>query len=54
MVGVFRRLWRDRAGSSMIEYAFLVAIMVAIIIVGVAVAGSWAVGMWTRLTTILG
>ena len=52
--GVFLRLWRHNAGSSLIEYSILVAIIVAAIIAGVAAAGSAASGIWVRLLHILG
>ena len=54
MAGMFLRLWHHRAGSSLIEYSILVAIIVAAIIVGVAAAGSGASGIWVRLLNILG
>ena len=53
-MGRFWRRWRDKAGSSLIEYAFLIAITIALIIIGVAVAGLWASGMWAHLQNILG
>jgi Flp pilus assembly pilin Flp len=54
MVGIFRRLWRDRAGISVLEYAFLVGIITTLVVVGVAVAGAWAHGVWAHLLTSLG
>jgi Flp pilus assembly pilin Flp len=54
MMGRFWRPWRDKSGSSLIEYAFLIAIAIALIIIGVAVAGLWASGIWTHLQNILG
>jgi Flp pilus assembly pilin Flp len=53
MMGRFWRPWRDKAGSSLIEYAFLIAITIALIIIGVAVAGLWASGIWAYLRNIL-
>jgi Flp pilus assembly pilin Flp len=50
----FRRPWRDQAGSSLIEYSILIAITIALIIVGVAAAGLWASGSWAHLLNILG
>jgi hypothetical protein len=41
-------------GSSLIEYSILIAITIALIIVGVAAAGLWASGLWARLLNILG
>jgi Flp pilus assembly pilin Flp len=54
MVGLFGRLWHDKAGSSLIEYSILVAIIIAVIIAAVAAAGSWGSGAWVRLLNILG
>ena len=54
MMGRFWRPWRDKAGSSLIEYAFLIAITIALIIIGVAVAGLWVSGIWAHLRNILG
>jgi Flp pilus assembly pilin Flp len=51
---MFARLWRDRAGVSVIEYAIVVAMITVIVVVGVAVAGGWAHGMWLRLLARLG
>jgi Flp pilus assembly pilin Flp len=42
-------LWRDRSGSSLIEYSFLITLTVILVVVGVAFAGRWAAGMWTNL-----
>jgi Flp pilus assembly pilin Flp len=47
-------LWRDRAGASLIDYAIVVAVITVLVVVGVAVAGSWAQAMWTRLLPLLG
>jgi len=54
MMDRLRRHWRDKTGSSLIEYTFLIAITIALIIVGIAVAGLWASGMWAHLLNILG
>jgi Flp pilus assembly pilin Flp len=51
---LFVRLWHDKAGSSLIEYSILVAIIVAAIISGVVAAGMVASGIWVRLLNILG
>ena len=40
------RLWRDNSGSSTIEYSFLIGIIIALVVAGVALAGIWASGMW--------
>jgi Flp pilus assembly pilin Flp len=54
MLGMFLRLWHDKAGSSLIEYSILAAVIIAVIIAGVAAAGSAASGIWVRLLNILG
>jgi Flp pilus assembly pilin Flp len=51
--GRFWRLWRDNAGSSLIEYSFLITIMIALVVVLVAAAGVWVSEAWARLLTIL-
>jgi Flp pilus assembly pilin Flp len=47
------RLWRDRAGTSSIEYAFLITITVVLIVAGVAAAGIWVSGAWSHLLAAL-
>jgi Flp pilus assembly pilin Flp len=47
------RLWRDRVGSSLIEYAFLITITVVLVVAGVAFAGRWAANMWTNILPAL-
>ena len=54
MLGMFLRLWHDKAGSSLIEYSILAPVIIAVIIAGVAAAGSAASGIWVRLLNILG
>jgi Flp pilus assembly pilin Flp len=46
---MFQCLWRDQRGASMIDYAILAALITTLIVVGVAVAGSWIYGMWVHL-----
>jgi Flp pilus assembly pilin Flp len=48
-VKIFLRLWRGRSGSALIEYSFLITIMIALIVIVVAVAGHWVAGMWVHL-----
>jgi Flp pilus assembly pilin Flp len=50
---MFERLWRDRRGASLIEYSILVAMITAIVVVAVAVAGSWIYGVWVHLLAML-
>jgi Flp pilus assembly pilin Flp len=47
------RLWRDSAGSSLIEYSFVITIMIALVLIAVATAGVWVAETWTRLMAIL-
>jgi Flp pilus assembly pilin Flp len=51
--GSFLRLWRDSAGSSLIEYSFVITIMIALVLIAVATAGVWVAEAWTRLLSAL-
>jgi Flp pilus assembly pilin Flp len=51
---MFRCLWRDQGGASLIEYSILVALITVLVVVGVAAAGAWAQGMWAHLLPLLG
>jgi Flp pilus assembly pilin Flp len=51
---MFQRLWRDQRGASLIDYAILAALITALVVVAVAVAGFWVQSMWMRLLSILG
>jgi Flp pilus assembly pilin Flp len=51
---VLFRLWRDSAGAALIEYSYLIGIIIALVVIGVAQAGSWASGTWVRLLSDLG
>jgi len=44
----------NQRGASLIEYSFLVALITAIVVVAVSVAGAWAQGMWSHLLPLLG
>ena len=46
---MFLSLWRATSGSSLIEYSWLIGIVIAVVIVGVALAGMWMSDMWQRL-----
>jgi Flp pilus assembly pilin Flp len=50
---MFSRLWRDRAGSSLIEYSFLITITAVLVLAGVAAVGVWASGTWSHLLATL-
>ena len=47
------RLWRDSAGSSLIEYSFVITVMIALVLIAVATAGVWVAEEWTRLLATL-
>jgi Flp pilus assembly pilin Flp len=51
---MFQQFWRNQGGASLIEYSLLVALITILVVVGVAVAGAWAQGMWARLLPTLG
>jgi Flp pilus assembly pilin Flp len=48
-VRIFQCLWRGRRGTSLIDYAILAALITALVVVAVAVAGSWIYSMWVHL-----
>ena len=50
---MFLRLWRNRSGAALIEYSFVIGFMIAMIVIGVALAGSWASSTWVRLLSAL-
>jgi Flp pilus assembly pilin Flp len=50
---MFECLWRDQRGASMIDYAILAALITALVVVAVALAGSWIYSMWTHLLPML-
>ena len=51
-----QRLWRGQGGASLIDYAMLVAVICAIVIAAIAVAGAWTHATWVRvhLLSLLG
>jgi Flp pilus assembly pilin Flp len=51
---MFKRLWRDQGGASLIDYSILVALITVLVVVGISVAGSWIQGMWAHLLPTLG
>ena len=51
--GRFLRLWRDSAGSSLIEYSFVITIMIALVVLVVATAGVWVAETWAHLLSTL-
>jgi Flp pilus assembly pilin Flp len=51
--GRFLLFWRNSAGSALIEYSFLLTIMIALVVLAIASAGVWVSDMWTHLLSIL-
>ena len=51
---MFERIWRDQHGASLIEYSILIALITMLVVVAVAVAGSWVHGMWVHWLALLG
>jgi Flp pilus assembly pilin Flp len=51
---MFERLWRDQRGASLIDYAIIAALITVLVLVAVAVSGSWLHGMWVHLLSLLG
>jgi Flp pilus assembly pilin Flp len=50
---MFLRLWRDRSGSSVIEYSFLITIMIALVVVAIVATGNWFASMWEAFLAVL-
>ena len=44
------RFWRDRSGSSLIEYSFLITVLAALVVVGVRAAGNWVSGVFSAFS----
>ena len=53
MSSVFLRLWRDGSGASLIEYSFLIGIIIALVVVAVALTGIWISGSWMSFLSAL-
>lgn len=51
---MFQRLWRDHGGASLLHHLMLIALITVLVVVGVAVAGSWVQRMWAHLLPLLG
>jgi pilus assembly protein Flp/PilA len=49
-----RRLWRDRSGAALIEYALLIGLVTLTVLGAVIATGSWAHGMWVNFLSSLG
>jgi Flp pilus assembly pilin Flp len=46
---MFLRFWRDRSGSSLIEYVLLASIMIALTAVGIRLVANWVSGAFPAL-----
>ena len=53
MSSVFLRLWRDSSGASLIDYSFLIGIIIALVVVAVALTGIWISGSWASFLSAL-
>jgi Flp pilus assembly pilin Flp len=53
-VPLFQRLWRDQGCASLIYHVLLIALITVLVVVGVAVAGSWVQRTWAHLLPLLG
>jgi len=51
---IARRLWRDRRGAALIEYALLIGLITLTVLGAVIATGSWARGMWANFLSGLG
>ena len=51
---IARRLWRDRRGAALIEYALLIGLITLTVLGAVIATGSWAHGMWGNFLSGLG
>jgi Flp pilus assembly pilin Flp len=51
---MFQRFRRDQRGASLIEYSIIAALITVLVVVTVAVAGSWLYSMWVHLLSLLG
>jgi hypothetical protein len=50
---IFSRVCGMTAGSSLIEYSFLITLAVILVVAGVAAVGIWAANVWTNLLPAL-
>jgi Flp pilus assembly pilin Flp len=51
---IARRLWRDRRGAALIEYALLIGLVTLTVLGAVIATGSWAHGVWVNFLSSLG
>jgi Flp pilus assembly pilin Flp len=47
---MFLRFCRDRSGSSLIEYALLASVMIALTAVAIRLVGNWASGAFSAFS----
>jgi Flp pilus assembly pilin Flp len=50
---MYQCLW-DQQGTSLIDYAILVALITTILVAGLSFVASWIQGVWTQLLPMLG
>jgi Flp pilus assembly pilin Flp len=51
--GIAVRLWKDERGASLLEYAVLIGIILAVSVTAVFTVGNWAGGQWKGLVDTL-
>jgi Flp pilus assembly pilin Flp len=44
---MFWRFWRDNSASSVLEYALIASLMIAVGVVGIRLAGDWVSGAFS-------
>ena len=44
-LNIFLLVWRDKSGSSLIEYSLAITLTIAMTVVGVSFVASWVSGM---------
>jgi Flp pilus assembly pilin Flp len=48
------RIWRDRNGAALIEYALLIGLIILTVLGAAIATGNWARGMWVNSLSSLG
>ena len=51
---IARRLWRDRRGAALIDYALLIGLVTLTVFGAVSAIGSWVHGIWLNFLSSLG
>jgi Flp pilus assembly pilin Flp len=47
---MFLRFWRDNSASSVLEYALIASLMIAVTVVGIRLAGNWISGAFSAFS----